>query len=134
MSQPTAAEVAAGIRATIGAHTQAQDAGRVDDVVAQYTPDGVLEVPGQEPLRGHEAIRAAFEGWASQMTGPSRHFIANTVVTSWSEEEATAESDAALFARGESGWGVQLVGHYEDTLRLRDGVWQFQHRKTTYLT
>src|SRR3546814_2606084 len=58
------ASVATGVRAAIGAHTQAQDAGSTDDVVALYTKDGVLELPGADPIEGHDAIRAAFQGWA----------------------------------------------------------------------
>ncbi len=134
MSEPTAAEVAAGVRATIGAHTQAQDAGWIEMVVAQYTADAVLEMPGIPPFEGQAAIREAFKGFAEQIVSPTRHLLANTLLTSWSADEATAESDAALFVRGETGWGVQLVGHYVDTLRLQDGVWRFQHRKTTFET
>ncbi|MQY21539.1 nuclear transport factor 2 family protein [Nocardia macrotermitis] len=134
MSEPTAAEVAAGVRATIGAHTQAQDAGRIDDVAAQYTADAVLEMPGVPAFEGRAAIREAFEGFSAQITTPTRHLLANTVLTSWSADEATAESDAALFVRGENGWGVQLVGHYVDTLRRQDGGWRFRHRKTTFET
>ncbi len=134
MSQATQASVAAGVRATIGAHTQAQDAGKNDDVAALYTADAILEMPGADPFVGREAIREAFTGFSAQLTAPARHLIANTVITSWSEDEATAESDTALFLRGESGWGVQLVGHYKDTLRREGNAWRFTHRDTSFLT
>ncbi|MFF3567569.1 nuclear transport factor 2 family protein [Nocardia jiangxiensis] len=134
MSQATQASVAAGVRATIGAHTQAQDSGRNDDVAALYTENAVLEMPGADPFVGREAIRAAFTGFAAQLTAPARHLIANTVITSWSQDEATAESDALLVLRGENGWGVQLVGHYKDTLRRDGDTWRFSHRDTSFLT
>lgn len=130
MSGSTEATVAAGVRATIGAHTQAQDAGRTEDVVALYTKDGVLELPGMDPLEGHDAIREAFQGWAP--TQPQLHIVGNTVITSWDDEAATALSDAAFFQRGEAGWAVQVVGHYDDTFKLEDGVWKFHRRATTY--
>ncbi|MFH0177648.1 nuclear transport factor 2 family protein [Streptomyces cacaoi] len=130
MSESTQAWVAAGVRAVIGAHTQAQDAGRTDDIVALYTPDAVLELPGTDPLQGHDALRAAFKGWAP--TQPQLHLVTNTVVTALGPDEATATSDVAFLQRGESGWAVQVVGHYDDTLRRVDGTWLLRRRKTTY--
>ncbi|MEU9268919.1 MULTISPECIES: nuclear transport factor 2 family protein [unclassified Streptomyces] len=130
MSESTQAWVAAGVRAVIGAHTQAQDAGRTDDVVALYTPDAVLELPGTDPLQGHDALREAFKGWAP--TQPQLHLVTNTVVTALGPDEATAASDVAFLQRGESGWAVQVVGHYDDTLRRVDGTWLLRRRRTTY--
>ncbi|MEU9310707.1 nuclear transport factor 2 family protein [Streptomyces sp. NPDC048256] len=130
MSESTQAWVAAGVRAVIGAHTQAQDAGRTDDVVALYTPDAVLELPGTDPLQGHDALREAFKGWAP--TQPQLHLVTNTVVTALGPDEATAASDVAFLQRGESGWAVQVLGHYDDTLRRVDGTWLLRRRKTTY--
>jgi ketosteroid isomerase-like protein len=130
MSESTPAWVTAGVRAVLGAHTQAQDAGRTDDVVALYAPDAVLELPGADPIEGHDALRDAFKGWTP--TQPQLHLVANTAVTSWSDDEATAVSDVAFLQRGESGWAVQVVGHYDDTLRHQDGEWLLRRRRTTY--
>ena len=130
MSGSTEASVATGVRSAIGAHTQAQDAGRTNEVVALYTKDGVLELPGTDPIEGHDALRDAFQGWAP--TQPQLHIVGNTVVTSSADETATALSDVAFFQRGDSGWAVQVVGHYDDTFQLEDGVWKFQRRATTY--
>ncbi|MFE2068682.1 YybH family protein [Streptomyces sp. NPDC059467] len=130
MSETTYAETVAGVRATIGAHTQAQDAGRTDEIVALYTPDAVLEVPGIDPLEGHEAIRQAFKGW--EPTQPQLHMVSNTVVTPAGEGEASAVSDVVFLQRGESGWAVQITGRYVDTLRLADGKWLFLRRTTSY--
>ncbi|MFK4105182.1 nuclear transport factor 2 family protein [Streptomyces sp. NPDC019531] len=130
MSESTVAWVAAGVRAVIGAHTQAQDAGRTDDIVELYTPDAVLELPGMDPIEGHDALRAAFKAW--EPTRPQLHLVSNTVVTAKGDDEATAASDVAFLQRGDSGWAVQLVGHYEDTLRRQDGVWRIHRRGTTF--
>ncbi|WP_217561868.1 nuclear transport factor 2 family protein [Streptomyces sp. GbtcB6] len=130
MSEATQAWVAEGVRAVIGAHAQAQDAGRTDEVVALYTPDGVLEVPGMDPVEGHDGIREAFKGWAP--TRPQLHVVTNTVVTSAAEDEATAVSDVAFFLRAEPGWAPQLVGRYDDTFRRVDGTWLLHRRRTTY--
>jgi ketosteroid isomerase-like protein len=130
MSESTEAWVVAGVRAVLGAHTQAQDAGRTDDIVALYTSDGALEAPGFGTIEGHDALREAFTGWAP--TQPQLHLVSNTAVTSWTEDEATAKSDVAFLQRGESGWAVRIVGHYEDTLRRDGDGWLLHRRKTTY--
>lgn len=130
MSESTQEWVAAGVRAVIGAHAQAQDAGRTDDIVALYTPDGVVEMPGVDPIEGHDAIRAAFKGWAP--TQPQLHIVGNTHITSWSDNEARALSDVAFVQRGDSGWALQIVGHYDDTFRLQDGAWRLQRRSTSF--
>jgi uncharacterized protein (TIGR02246 family) len=130
MSESTQAWVAAGVRAVIGAHTQAQDAGRTDDIVALYAPDGILELPGMDPVRGHDALREAFKDWAP--TQPQLHLVGNTVVTVSGPDEATASSDVVFHVRGETGWAPQVVGHYEDTLRHVDGTWLIQRRVSTF--
>ena len=130
MSESNQAAVAAGVRNVIGVHTQAQDAGRTDDIVALYTKDGVLELPGADPIEGHDALREAFQGWAP--VTPQLHIVTNTVLTSWSDKEASAVSNVAFAQRGESGWAVLVVGRYEDTFRLEDGTWLIRHRSTTY--
>lgn len=58
--------------------------------------------------------------------------MTNTVVTALGPDEATAASDVAFLQRGESGWAVQVVGHYDDTLRRVDGTWLLRRRRTTY--
>lgn len=130
MSESTVASVAAGVRAVIGTHTQAQDAGRTDEIVELYAPDAVLELPGMDPVEGHAALREAFKSW--EPTRPQLHLVTNTVVTSRADGEASATSDVAFLQRGDSGWAVQLVGHYDDTLRLHEGSWLIQRRSTTF--
>jgi len=130
MSEPTKASVAAAVRDVLGRHTQAQDAGRTEKVVELYTSDAVLEMPGADPVEGYEALRNAFSGWAP--TQPQLHLVTNTVVTAKSPDEARATSDVAFLQRGETGWAVQVVGHYDDTLRLESGEWRLSRRATTY--
>ncbi|MEV1025214.1 nuclear transport factor 2 family protein [Streptomyces sp. NPDC050264] len=125
--------VAVAVRAVIAAHAQAQDAGRTDDIVALYTADAVLEVPGMPTANGREALRAAFKGWAPAQ--PQLHIVSNTVLTDRGAEEdgeVTAVSDVAFLQRGDSGWAVQLVGRYEDTLFHEEGAWRFKRRSSTF--
>ena len=130
MNTSTEASVAAGVHAAIAAYSHALDAGRTDDIAELFAPDGVAEIAGVGSFAGRDAIRAAYAGFAP--TQPQLHLVANTVITSWTDDEATAVSNLAFFQRGDTGWAVQLVGRYDDTLRRHDGTWLFQRRVTTF--
>ena len=58
----------------------------------------------------------------------------NTLVTDWSDDEATAISDVIFILQGKQGWAIQLVGRYHDTLHHRDGVWRFHRRAAEFVT
>lgn len=131
MSTSTEASVLAEVQAIVAAYAQALDAGRIEDVVALFCPDGVAEIPGQGLFEGQDAIRAAYSAFVPKK--PQLHLVGNTVVTSCTADEATATSNLVFFQRGEPGWAVRLVGRYDDTLHRHDGEWRFHRRVTTLL-
>jgi ketosteroid isomerase-like protein len=131
MNTSVDASVAAGVHAAIAAYAHALDAGRTDDIVGLFCPDGVAEIVGSGTFEGHDAIRAAYAGWVPEQ--PQLHLVANTVITSWTENDATATSAVAFLHRAESGWAVRLVGRYDDTLHRHDDGWRFQRRVTTFV-
>jgi hypothetical protein len=126
------ADVAEGVRTTIAVYTQALDDGRTDDVVATFCPDGGIELPGMGTHRGHEALRHAYSTWEPRR--PQRHLVLNTVVSEWSDTEATAISDVVFLLLGDTGWSIQLVGRYHDTLHHDGGTWRFHRRAATFVT
>ncbi len=128
----TRAEVAEGVRTAIAVYTQALDDGRTDDVVATFCRDGGIELPGMGTHRGHEALRDAYSSWEPRR--PQRHLVLNTVVAEWSDAEATAVSDVVFLLLGDSGWSVQLVGRYHDTLHNDGGTWRFHDRVAAFVT
>jgi hypothetical protein len=130
MTDTTFAAVAEGVRATIAGYTQALDDGRTDDVVATFCPDGVCDIPGMGTHEGHDALRAAYAGWAPRR--PQRHLVLNTLVTEWGNDEAEAISDVVFILLGKSGWAIQLVGRYHDTLHRDGGTWRFHRRVATF--
>jgi hypothetical protein len=133
MSSTTSyAEVAEGVRAALAVYTQALDDGRTDEVVATFCPDGVCEIPGMGTHEGHEALRAAYTKWKPRQ--PQRHLVVNTVVSEWSDREATAVSDVVFLLLEDSGWSVKLVGRYDDVLHHDDGTWRFHRRAATFVT
>ena len=125
------AEVVEGVRATLAAYTQALDDGRTDDVVATFCPDGAIEIPGMGTHAGHGALREAYSKWKPRR--PQRHLVVNTLVTNWNDYEANAISDVIFLLQGESGWAIQLVGRYQDTLHDDDGTWRFHHRAAEFV-
>jgi hypothetical protein len=126
------ADVAEGVRAAIAAYTLALDDGRTDDVVATFCVDGVVDIPGLGTHVGHDALREAFA--RIEPKRPQRHLVLNTLVTDWNDHEANAISDVVFLLKGESGWAVQLVGRYTDTLHHDDGTWRFHRRAATFET
>ena len=126
------AEVAEGVRAAIAAYTLALDDGRTDDVVATFCADGVVEIPGLGTHHGHDALRAAYSGLTPRRA--QRHLVLNTLVTDWNDHEASAISDVMFILQGDSGWAIQLVGRYHDTLHHDDGTWRFHSRVAEFVT
>ena len=127
----TFADVAEGVRATIAAYTHALDDGRTDDVVATFCADGGVDIPGMGSHEGHDALRAAYARWTPRQ--PQRHLVLNTLVTEWSDREATAVSDVVFLLHRDGGWSIQVVGRYRDTLHHDAGVWRF-HRRVAEFT
>jgi SnoaL-like domain len=126
------AAVVEGVRATIAAYAQALDDGRTDDVVATFCADGVCDIPGMGIHEGHDALREAYSRRKPQR--PQRHLVLNTLVTDWDDHEANAISDVIFVLLGDSGWSIQLVGRYQDTLHHDDGTWRFRHRAAEFVT
>jgi hypothetical protein len=127
----TFAEVAEGVRAALATYTHALDDGRTDDLVATFCADGSCDIPGLGRHEGHVALREAYGRWTPSV--PQRHLVLNTLVTEWDDHEAHATSDFVFVLKGEAGWSVQIVGRYNDVLRLDGGRWLFQRRAAEFI-
>lgn len=122
----TYADVVEAVRAAIATYTHALDDGRTDDVVATYWPDGVFDATGVGTFAGHDELRGAYAKWKPR--APQRHLVLNTLVSDWSADAATAVSDVVLIGQSESGWSVQFVARYTDTLGRDGTAWKFRRR------
>jgi hypothetical protein len=132
MAAMTFEGVVEGVRAAMAAYAQALDDGRTEDIVATFCADGVVEIPGSGTFEGHDAIRGAYAGLKPRL--PQRHVVVNTLVTDWDDHQAKAVSDLLFLQKGASGWAVQLVGRYDDTLRNDEGGWRFQRRTMKFVS
>jgi ketosteroid isomerase-like protein len=127
----TFAEVFAGVYTTVAAHAQAQDAGNTDAIMALYTPDAVLEVPGMGAYQGADVIRAAWDDWKPK--GLQRHMPVNIVITDWDDERARATTDVVFIAPGDSGWSVRIVARYLDEFRRDGEKWLLSRRADEFV-
>jgi ketosteroid isomerase-like protein len=125
------ADVFAGVCTTVAAHAQAQDGGDTDGIMALYTPDAVLEVPGMGSFEGADAIRACWDKWKPR--GLQRHMPVNVVITDWDAGQARATTDVVFIAQADAGWAVQIVARYYDVFRPVDGKWLLSRRADEYI-
>ena len=82
------------IRDTLARYNWAGDAGRLDELAETFCADGVLEIRGQQPLRGRSEI-VAFLGSVTGNIGAStdvkpivRHNVANVLFTELTRDQA----------------------------------------------
>jgi len=117
------------------------DANDLDGFASLFTPDAVVVRPGKEPLRGVEALIASYRARpASHMT---RHLVAGSIIDLRAADEAhalsnvllwTATSDDAAGPFGRRAQSRQVVGEFEDTLRLcSDGLWRIAYRQARFV-
>ena len=132
MTDPTFADVAAGINAAIAAYTHALDDGRPDDIVATFCDDGGCDIPGLGTFQGRDALREAYSGFKPQQS--MRHVVVNTEITEWNDHEAKAISDVIVLGKGAAGWSIAIVGRYDDTLHNDGGTWRFHHRAASFIS
>jgi uncharacterized protein (TIGR02246 family) len=117
------------------------DANDLDGFASLFTPDAVVIRPGKEPLRGVDALIESYRARpASHMT---RHLVAGSVIDLRAPDEAHAISNVLLWTGsaddsagpfGRRAQSRQVVGEFEDTLRLcSDGQWRIAHRQARFV-
>jgi len=108
----TFADVAEGVRATLAAYVHALDDG-APRTSSPVLPRRRVRDPGQGTYEGHDALRAAYEGWKPERPAPPRPQHPRERVD---DDEARALSDVVFLVRIDGAWTTRLVGRYDDTL------------------
>jgi SnoaL-like domain len=122
-------EARLSIQQTMARYTHAGDSGRSQDFAEAFTVDGVLEVYGEGPNSGHQAIAGFLEAQKASLAGAMdrrliRHFVSSLRIDFPSPEEANASSYfLAVTEIGPDHWG-----RYRDRLVPVDGEWLIAQR------
>jgi hypothetical protein len=129
------------VRDTLARYNHAGDRGRLDELAAQFTPDGVLEIHGGQRLEGRAAIAAGLGGVVRRSHNHSaspgndepaprdlppivRHHVSSILIHDVTPERAQAASYFAVLTRD----GLDHWGRYRDTLVPCEGRWLLAHR------
>ena len=121
------------IRDTLARYNWSGDAGRLDDLADTFSPDGVLEIRGFEPLRGRSEIVAFLGGVTANITVSAdvkpivRHNVANVLFTEVTPDRAQVSCYFTVVTHA----GLDHVGRYRDTLVPDGGTWLIKHRKVS---
>ena len=120
------------IREVVAAYSHHADAGRFDELVTLFAPDGVLDVKGEPPVAGHDAIRAYLGGVGRNLADTSttrmiRHFVTNLLIEISTASEATGTCYFVVVTDA----GVDHWGRYRDTYTRQGDTWMFARRTVT---
>lgn len=124
-----------GIRDTLAQYTWSGDGLRLDALAEAFCPDGVLEVRGQPPHHGREAIVAFIGGVGTEPAAPTpitatdaprivRHNVTNVHFVELTPNQARVESYFTVFTE----IGLDHLGRYRDTFEPVGHRWLIRHR------
>ena len=117
------------IRETVAAYAHFADTGRFAEFANLFAVDGVLEVRGESPLHGRDAIRAYLEGVGTQLSDATnvpviRHHVSNLTI----DVVSSTEARGACYFLAVTERGVDHWGRYRDHYVPDGGRWLFAHR------
>ena len=117
------------IRETVASYAHHADSGRLEAFADLFAVDGVLEVRGEEPVRGREAIRSYLGDVAVDLASAStvpiiRHHVSNLTI----EVVSPISARGACYFLAVTGHGVDHWGRYRDRYTADGDRWCFAHR------
>jgi hypothetical protein len=123
-----------GIRETVARYAHYADSGRFKEFAALFAPDGVLEVRGEPPLEGRDAIQAFLEGVGVDLSAAStvpviRHHLSNLMIDLVSPTEAHGACYfLAVTEHGVDHWGRYRDRYVPDRDNPSEDRWLFSYR------
>jgi hypothetical protein len=129
------------IRDTLALYTWSGDSFRLEGLASAFRQDGVLELPGREPIRGRRAIieflgggatgdddarRSAARAAASERDVKRlvRHSVTNVRFLELTHLQARVDSYYTVFTEK----GLDHLGRYRDVFEPVGDVWLISHR------
>ena len=125
------------IRKTIANYTMAGDRLRIEDFVAQFTEDAILESDGVVEsdafhYRGRQAMREWFGRWSQPATADKTHqatFVRHHLSTMQIELTSEDRARARTYWVAYTNIGPDHAGYYLDEFQRVEGDWLIAHRK-----
>jgi hypothetical protein len=126
-------------RDTLAQYSHAGDRFMLDEFAGAFCEDGVLEIRGQEPLRGRRAIADRFGGASgaeeaqrtaaeARMAGASRRIVRHSVTNIRFEALSPSEATVASYFTVVTEIGLDHIGRYRDRLVPVGDRWLLAHR------
>ncbi|HEY6473209.1 MAG TPA: nuclear transport factor 2 family protein [Acidimicrobiales bacterium] len=126
-------------RDTLAQYSHAGDRYQLEEFAGAFTEDGLLEIRGQEPLRGRAAIIERFGGASAATTaqdvaakareeGSTRRIVRHTVSNIRFEAVTPAEVTVASYFTVFTHVGLDHMGRYRDRLVPVGDRWLIAHR------
>jgi uncharacterized protein (TIGR02246 family) len=126
MESPVRVDDREAIRALQAGYSHHYDDGRLDDFVALFAEDGVLQLgPGGALAEGRDKIRSSLEP-AIQNRNGIRHFTSDELIEFTGDDRAVALCRFAVRMTGRSFDGT----YHDEYVRGADG-WRIGHRTIT---
>jgi hypothetical protein len=125
-----------GIRDLVARYNLYGDTGRLDEMAALFTEDGVLEyreAGSTEEYAGREDIRDFFTAYASRLlqsdgaATPVFHSVSTHVIDLVDKTRATGRAYVQMLGAA----GLEEWGHYKDHYDRGAGDWLFTRRRAT---
>jgi hypothetical protein len=118
------------IRDVIARYNHAGDRGRLDALLACFSPDGEMDLEGVPLLRGREAIRGHLEGVVRDLAKSTaratlRHHVSSLLIELTGADTANAFSYFVTYTE----IGLDHWGRYQDRLVRQGGAWLLSHRR-----
>ena len=109
-------------------YNQAADSGDGKAFAETFTEDGILEMPGSDPIVGRNALEVSGDSFPQLIEGV-RHWTNNQVVEI-NGDSATARCYLLLLSAG-SPPNIMTTGSYSDELIKTDQGWKFTKRSVS---
>jgi SnoaL-like domain len=121
------------IRDTLARYNWAGDAGRLEELAETFCADGVLEIRGQQVLRGRSEIVAFLGDVTGNISAGAdvkpivRHNVANVLFGEMSPDQAHVSCYFTVVTH----IGLDHIGRYRDTFVPDGSGWLIKHRKVS---
>lgn len=120
------------IRDVIARYAWALDTGNVDEFVSCFCRDGVLAWDAFEQesrWQGHDALRHFAEFFRSLPSSAGRqHHVSNTQAFATADGAFSRSYVAVALRQGDGPHLLNVMGYYEDSLRVEQGEWRLAER------